>query len=52
MNLNLFKAILTGLATLCYLFLWYQGEMIPAWQAAIWVFIVFLDDLKEYLNIR
>jgi tellurite resistance protein len=52
MNLNLFKAVLTAFVTVSYLFAWYQGEMIPAWQAAIWPFIVFIDDLKEYLNNR
>jgi tellurite resistance protein len=52
MNLNLFKAVLTGFVTLNYLFASYQGEMIPAWQAAIWAFLVFMDDLKEYLHNR
>jgi hypothetical protein len=52
MNLNLFKAFLTGFVTLSYLLSWYQGEMVPAWQAAIWALIVFLDDLKEYLYDR
>jgi hypothetical protein len=49
MNFSLFKLLLTSFAFGSYMWLWYQGEMIPAWHAAVWAFVAFLDDLYEYL---
>lgn len=29
---------------------WYSGVEVPAWVAFIWAFIVFLDDVNEYVQ--
>ena len=52
MNHSMIKLTLTTFVFGSYLFMWYQGEMIPAWHAAIWVFISLLTELEEYLNNR
>ena len=44
--------IVTGLVFLSYMYGWYIGESVPAWQAAIWVFACFINDLDEYLTAR
>jgi hypothetical protein len=46
---SLFKVILTGLCIISYAFMWYQGTMLPAWHALIWVSLAFVNDLDEYL---
>lgn len=50
MNFSLFKLLLSSFVFVCFMISWYQGELIPAWQAAIWVLAVLLDDLYEYLT--
>ena len=52
MNKPFAKLALSTFCLVSYLFLTYQGEMIPAWHAAIWVLIVCVDDLSEYLDYR
>lgn len=52
MNYSLFKLFLSSSVFGCFMISWYQGEMIPAWQAAIWVLLAAINDLKEYLHIR
>lgn len=52
MNYSIFRLALTSFAFGSYLFLWYQGEMVPTWHAALWVFVALLTDLEEYLNNR
>jgi hypothetical protein len=52
MNWPFFKMALTAFVLVSYLVLWYLDEMIPAWQAAIWVAMAYLGDLGEYLDYR
>lgn len=42
--------ILSGLVCVLYGYLWYLGESVPAWNALIWVIIVFSNDLTNYLD--
>lgn len=42
--------ILSGLVSVLYGYLWYLGESVPAWNALIWVIIVFSNDLTNYLD--
>jgi hypothetical protein len=52
MKMKLFYVVLTGFCLLSYLDSWYAGIMIPAWQAAIWVGAVFIDELNGYLEAK
>ena len=52
MNKPFAMLALSAFVLVSYLVLWYQGEMIPAWHAAIWVTIVYFNDLGEYLDYR
>lgn len=52
MNKPFFKMALSAFVLVSYLVLWYLDEKIPAWHAAIWVSIVYLGDLDEYLDYR
>jgi hypothetical protein len=49
---NKFKLALVTLCLGGYLFLWYQDAVISPFHAAVWVFLAFIDELKEYLNNR
>jgi hypothetical protein len=52
MNWPFAKLALSTFVLVSYLFLSYQDVMIPAWHAAIWVVVVCIDDLSEYLDYR
>lgn len=42
--------ILSGLVSVLYGYLWYLGESVPAWNALIWVLLVFSNDVTNYLD--
>ncbi len=44
------RMLLTGFCVIGYAFLWYEGTMLPAWQTLIWVALVFLYSLDDYLQ--
>ena len=48
--MKLTYVILSGLVGILYGYLWYLGESVPAWNALIWVIIVFFQDLSNYLD--
>ena len=48
--MKLFSLILTGFCALVYAIEWYAGIQIPAWQALIWVSVVFIHDMFEYME--
>lgn len=50
MNFKLIMAILTGFVAVVYCIQWYNGVQIPAWQALIWVLVVFIRDLDDYFQ--
>jgi len=50
MKMKLFMVILTAVCLLSYLYSWYKGDSVPAWQAAIWVAFAFVTELEEYLE--
>lgn len=43
------RVLLTGFCVIAYAFQWYEGVMVPAWHALIWVALAFINDLDEYL---
>ena len=48
--MKLFVLILGAIACIVYAIMWYLGETVPAWQALIWAFLVFVDDFADYLD--
>jgi hypothetical protein len=48
--MKLVYVILSALVSVIYGYLWYMGESIPAWNALIWVLMVFFQDLTNYLD--
>jgi hypothetical protein len=50
--MKMLTMILTGFCAIAYAVQWYLGAQIPAWQALIWVSVVFINDLNEYLESR
>ena len=52
MKLKLLLVITVGIAVLSYLYSWYVGELVPAWQAVVWSFSCFIYALDEYVTAR
>ena len=52
MKLKLLMVIVVGVTLLSYLYSWYMGELVPAWQAAVWTLSSFIYVLDEYLTAR
>jgi hypothetical protein len=52
MKFKLFMIVVIGLTFLSYMYSWYVGELVPAWQAAIWVAATFIHELDDYLTAR
>ena len=50
MSMKLLLVIVIGLSFLSYLYGSYIGEMVPAWQAAIWAGATFVHELYDYLT--
>lgn len=47
-----FKATLTGICVLAYGIQTYMGQLVPAYQALIWCFVVLLVDIAAILEDR
>lgn len=45
-KLNLF---ILPLLVVGYAIMWYNDVKVNAWEAMIWVFLVFINDLRDYL---
>jgi hypothetical protein len=52
MRWKLFYIVIAALTALLYLYQWYIDIKVPAWQAAIWVAIVFIHELDDYLIMK
>ena len=50
MNMKKFMIVIIALSMLSYLYDWYLGQSVPAWQAAIWTFLVLVQEFAEYLD--
>lgn len=50
MNWKFLQLILSGFVAVVYCIQWYNNIQIPAWQALIWVLIVFVHDLDDYIS--
>jgi hypothetical protein len=50
MKLKLIEVVVLGLCLLIYLYKWYIDEPVPAWQAAIWLAAIFVNQLNDYLE--
>ena len=48
--MKLLMLFLSGFVAVVYAIQWYYGALIPAWQALIWVAIVFIHDLDDYVQ--
>ena len=42
--------LLTGFVACSYAIQWYYDIQIPAWQALIWVLVVFIHDMFDYME--
>jgi hypothetical protein len=52
MKFKLFMVILLAITFITYVYSWYNDEMVPAWQAAIWSFYCFTYALEDYVTAR
>jgi hypothetical protein len=50
MKMKKFMLVIIALALLSYLYGWYMDQSVPAWQAAIWTFLVLVQEFAEYLE--
>jgi hypothetical protein len=50
MNMKKFMIVIIAITFLSYLYGWYMDELVPAWQAAIWTFLVLVQEIAEYLD--
>lgn len=50
MKMKIFVMVIVAFTLLCYLYDWYVGQSVPAWQAAIWTFLVLVQEFAEYLD--
>lgn len=50
MKTKLFIIVAVALSLLSYLYGWYMGESVPAWQAAVWTSLVLVQEIAEYLD--
>lgn len=48
--MKLLMMCLTGFVAIVYSVQWYYEALIPAWQALIWVAVVFIHDLDDYVQ--
>ena len=50
MNWKLFNLVFTAMIACCFMYLWYEGEKVSAWQPLMWVLLCFFYELDIYLG--
>ena len=50
MNWKLFNVLITAFAAISFMYLWYAGEQVSAWQPLLWCVLCFFHELEKYLD--
>jgi hypothetical protein len=49
-NAKIFGMIVLVTTLTAYAWMWYRNEQVPAWHVMIWITIVLMNDLIDYLE--
>lgn len=50
MNMKVLNLVLLGLCMIMYVVMGLAGIQVSAWNALLWVLVIFISDLAEYFE--